>query len=149
MTSIRNAGPQRASRVGSPRGAWKPMRAVLLLALLACACERPGSTPRYEIIGGRLAEMDPRTGELTLEMSAADESAGTLHCTVTADTEITVNDLATPVGGLRAGDVLEVIGYRQRAGGLDGFVATSIFVEREAEMPRSPEPLDPMRRSHP
>lgn len=113
------------------RGIW-----VLGVLLALAGCERPSSSIRYELLSGVLSEIDDRTGELVLQVGAPDDRVA-VHCTVTADTEITINDQSNPVSLLRAGDRLDLIGYRQRGGGLDGYVATAIFVERE-EPPAAP-----------
>lgn len=93
---------------------------------------------------GQVLSIQAETGELTARviMPPTAESAPTLHCVITRDTEIYVNDRAGSIRDVSVGDRVELIGYRAPDPRVASFIVSFAFVDHPLVWPPPPE-LEP------
>jgi hypothetical protein len=104
-------------------------------------CGRQASSQRYEALVGQVLSIQPETGELTARvmMPSTAESGQTLHCVVTRDTEIYVNDRASSIREVAVGDRVELVGYRAPDPRVASFIVSFAFVDHPLTWPPAPE----------
>lgn len=109
----------------------------LAVALATCpGCERAAPSGRYSVVLGDVLATDVTIGEITVRLvrRGAHESAGeSLHCTVTRDSEIYIDDRFSSLADVRAGDRVELIGYRDPDPAINRFIVTNARIERTPE----------------
>jgi hypothetical protein len=138
------------SLLARPRSPSDPHAVRNTLAWLTAAltaftgCGRQSSSPRYETLVGQVLSIQAETGELTARVMTPSmaESAPTLHCVVTRDTEIYVNDRAASIRDVSVGDRIELVGYRAPDPRVASFVVSFAFVDHPLTWPPPPE-LEP------
>lgn len=119
-----------------------------LVTLAVCAaggCGEAASAPKFETISGKVAKCVPETGELIVELPPGvrvENESRLLHCVLTRDSEVYVNDRAATPRDLAEGDALDLVVYRDPNPTLTTFVATYAFVRRPAAAAKPPEFLE-------
>lgn len=112
--------------------------------VVAAGCERSAAPPEYRAVSGSVEACQPDTGELTVRQpprelrTRGDEP---LHCVITKDSEIYVNDRFTTIRDIETGDRVELIGYRDPSPQQERFVVTYGYVLHPLEKPPLPEIL--------
>lgn len=104
-------------------------------------CGRQASSQRYETLAGQVLSIQPETGELEARVMnpSTAESGQTIHCVVTRDTEIYVNDRASSIRDVAVGDRVELIGYRASDPRVASFIVSFAFVDHPLTWPPVPE----------
>lgn len=124
-----------------------------LLIVAVCAvsgCGEATSAPKFETISGKVAKCVPETGELIVELPPGvrvENESRLLHCVLTRDSEVYVNDRAATPRDLLEGDALDLVIYRDPNPTLTSFVATYAFVRRPMPAARPPEFLSQASRA--
>lgn len=121
-------------------------RALTGLATIAVAattgCERAPVAPAYQAVTGVVETRLLETGELMLRAIGREQRGDELlHCQLTKDTEVYVNDRFTTIQHIEQGDSIELIGYRDPAPQADRFVVTYAYVRHPQEPPPLPKEL--------
>lgn len=133
------AAQWRRARTPAARGA------TCVAAVLLCAgCEEPAPPHRYMVLTGRVLSCNPESGELTMRADRVAETriqARRVHCVLTKDSELYVNDRFSSPHALGAGDAIEVIGYREPDRRLDTFVVVQAHVQQPQPRPVVPAVL--------
>lgn len=114
----------------------------LLIGVIA-GCERSPGAPSYQAVGGVVEACQLETGELTVRTAAreARNNDERLHCVITKDTEIYVNDRFTMIQDIEVGDRVELIGYRDPSPQQERYVVTYAYVLHAMDRPEMPEVL--------
>ena len=118
--------------------------AVMALAIGATAgCERSVGAPTYQAVGGVVEACQLETGEMTVRLTGreARSSEEKLHCVITKDSEIYVNDRFTKLQDIEVGDRVELIGYRDPSPQQERFVVTYAYGLHAMERPAMPAVL--------
>ena len=110
---------------------------------LSTGCGGSPGTPRYETLTGVVIACKAETGELLVRTGMLGEAAET-QCQVTRDSELYINDGLAQIEELRAGDAVELIGYRDDNASIARFVVSRANVSRAVRWPKPPvAPDDP------
>lgn len=115
------------------RAGWVSL-ASLLLGL--AGCQRAQDNDRYAVLGGRVASLQPTSGELILFPFDAASPGDTLYCVITQDSEIYINDRFSAIEEINIGDAVDLVGYRDTTPPLERFVVATVYV-RQARSPAS------------
>ena len=122
------------------------LRATLMAGLavawagLTAGCGGSPGTPRYETLTGVVVTCKPEMGELLVRVVLSGESAE-VPCQVTRDSELYINDGLAQIEEIRAGDAVELIGYRDDNASIARFVVSAANVARAVRWPAAPEGL--------
>jgi hypothetical protein len=90
-------------------------------------CDRQTTPSRYSVVLGDVTACQNDIGEITVAVvrRGGQEATGeTLHCTVTGDSEIYVDDRLGTLNDVQPGVRVELIGYRDPNPAIDRFTVT-------------------------
>jgi hypothetical protein len=124
-----------------PRPAQRRRRAIAAALLAATlGCSRSATPPEYELVAGEVDGRNAETGELTVRLADPRPQADgqLLHCQITSDSEIHVNDRISEVRDIRPGQSVQLIGYRDRRTTPVTFIVTTAFVFQPQLPPARP-----------
>lgn len=99
------------------------MLAMLVVQLAGCTEQPPEH--HYSVLSGKVISCDAEIGELHVEVTGAanrKSKPDRIHCVVTQDSEVYVNDRFTTLREVHVGDAVELIGYREPDRRLESFV---------------------------
>ncbi len=114
--------------------------ALAVAAAALCGCDRLRTPSGYETLTGAVVTVPSELGEIVVRVRLGDGlGERLLVCALTKDAETYVNDRFASPQELRAGDVIDLVGYRDPNPQLERFVISFAHVRRE--MVRAPPPL--------
>lgn len=124
-----------------------------LAALLPLGCDRSRPPHEYSVIVGSVESLSTANGDLTVRFArgTGEQADGEIvHCQVTRDSEVYIDDRFSALDEIRVGDAIEVVGYRDANPRIDPFVVTFAYVDRTLPAPPEPPfPLAPARSAAP
>lgn len=116
------------------------LSAVMLLG----GCQRPAPTHAYRVLTGTVILCNAETGELTVLVTPGTRRRlhkDRVHCVLTEDSEVYVNDRFSSLHEVRVGDKVEIIGYREPDRRLESFVVGTASFQQPLPPPVVPEIL--------
>ncbi|MEP0846535.1 MAG: hypothetical protein HRF50_06885 [Phycisphaerae bacterium] len=122
----------------------------VLAALLPLGCDRARPPHEYSVIVGTVESLTTANGDLTVRFTretGTQADAPIVHCQVTRDSEVYIDDRFSALDEIRVGDAIEVVGYRDANPRIDPFVVTFAYVDRT--LPAPPEPPIPLTPARP
>ncbi len=117
------------------------MRALFMAGLVAAwaglsaGCGGSPGTPRYETLTGVVIACKAETGELLVRTGMLGTET---ECQVTRDSELYINDGLAQIEEIRAGDAIELTGYRDDNASIARFVVSRADVSRAVRWPKPP-----------
>ena len=135
-----------------PSSAWgsrrKLARGLLLAAAgMLCAagdCQRQTPGGEYEALRGAITQVRVDASEFVVQPDErwperGGDTGAAAVCLLTTAAEVYVNDAYTGVEALTAGDVVDVVGYRELPGRGERLVVSLARVRRAAAAPPEPD----------
>ena len=105
-------------------------------------CDPPPVTHSYRVLSGAVIACHTETGELTVRLSDFSrrrrQNEDRVHCVITRDSEVYVNDRFATLSDIALGDQIEVIGYRDPQRRIERFVVSYAYVKHPLPPPRLP-----------
>jgi hypothetical protein len=101
-------------------------------------CEDQPPPNRYSVIAGTVVACHTDTGELSVRgarRTAEGPSEETIHCLITRDSEIYVNDKFSSIGEIQLGDAVELVGRRHPNPQLERFVVSFAYFDHPLPAP--------------
>lgn len=150
-------GPNRQSRVVIGGGRREPCLRpadgpwffVLILAIALGGCRGASGPEQHEALLGTVEGIQPDTAQITLRVA---ESRGPwseptrVTCLLTNDAEVYVNDRYAGLAGVRIGDTVELIGYRDPNPRTERFIVCLARIARNEPAPPMPDLTPPASR---
>ena len=121
---------------------------LLVAGLLVAApgCSKPPSPTHYTMVSGRVLACRVDTGELTVRGARPREGHNTertIHCLVTQNSEIYINGKLGSIEDIRLGDVVEIIGRKDRTTKPPRFVVAAAYLDHPVPPPPKPTFVPP------
>ncbi len=116
--------------------------AVLATWLLAPACDRAESSQTYSVVGGEVESWDRASGDLAIRVSRTlgnRPEAEILHCQVTHDSEVYVNDRFCRTDAIPQRGAVEVVGYYDPNPRIERFVVSYAYFDTQPPPPPAPK----------
>lgn len=119
----------------------------LLFALLAlgvagalAGCEKQLPANRFDVISGTVQSLHADIGQLTLHSSSPRFESGNpyVHCLLSGDAEVYINDQFSTIGAIAVGDTAELIGYRD-PNRPERFLVCLVHITRSESLPPAPD----------
>lgn len=117
--------------------------AVAAVAIGGCDDER--SPERFSVFSGKVLAYHADTGEITVRGVRRRDREGddqTIHCLITRDSEIYINDMLCSIDDIQLGDAIELIGREDPAAEPKSFLVSYAYVEHPTP-PAPPPDLTP------
>jgi hypothetical protein len=113
---------------------------LLVVASLLAGCGKQLPENRFDAITGTVQALHADTGQLTVRASAlrSDSLTGPyVHCLLSGDAEVYINDKFSAIGAIAVGDTVELIGYcdPNRA---ERFLVALVHITRDEPLPPAP-----------
>lgn len=129
-----------------PRGLGAAWGAVLILSLTFGGCRGASGPAQHEALVGTVESIQPDTAQVTIRVA---ESRGPwseptrVTGLLTNDAEVYVNDRYVGLEGVRVGDTVELIGYRDPNPRTERFIVCLARIARNAPAPPVPDLTPP------
>jgi hypothetical protein len=125
-----------------------PLAAVFsaTLLILPVGCGRQSAAYRHEVLNGTVESADGATGQLTLRTAVPHQTGvqdQKVACLLTNDAEVYINGMFSGREAIRAGDSIELIGYRDPEPPAERFIVSLAHIGRRLPPPSEPDLTSP------
>ena len=96
---------------------------------------------RFDALSGTVQSLHADMGQLTVRASALRPDAETdpyVHCLLSGDAEVYINDKFSSIGAIEVGDTAELIGYRD-PNRVERFLVCLVHITRGEPLPPAPD----------
>jgi len=117
------------------------MLCVLPAACLLVGCEKQLPENRFDVIAGTVQSLHADMGQLTVRSSVLRPDATDhpyVHCLLSSDAEVYINDKFSAIGAIAVGDTAELIGYRD-PNRVERFLVSLVHITRDEPLPPAPD----------
>ena len=117
----------------------------LATALAIAGCEDERTPARFSVFSGKVLSYHAETGEMTVRGARRRDRDGqehTIHCLITRDSEIYINDMLCSIDDIQLGDAVEMIGREDASADPMSFLVSYAYIEHPTT-PAPPPDLTP------